>query len=289
MEPSQTPVTPQPVELPQGPITTQSPELPQALATPPPAELMQDFGFSSFLEQADPIILGVLIVLVLMSVATWYLILNKGIGSLMLRRRAVRVVRRFWAAESLTQALTELERWPATDAFTELIRQGVGADAHYRQHRPQTLGEACTHSEFVTRALRQSIEVATARLEGGLTLLASVGSTAPFVGLFGTVWGIYHALIRIGMSGQATLDQVAGPVGEALIMTAFGLAVAVPAVLAYNAFVRANRLILAQLDALAHDLHALLTTGARVECSPERGATKREAQVAVLTLPGRSL
>ena len=109
------------------------------------------------------------------------------------------VVKRFWAAESLTQALTELEHWPAADAFTELIRQGVGADAHYRQHRPQTLGEACTHSEFVIRALRQCIEMTTARVEGGLTLLASVGSTAPFVWLFGTVRGIYHALIQIGM------------------------------------------------------------------------------------------
>ena len=95
-------------------------------------------------------------------------------------------------------------------------------------------------------------------------MLASVGSTAPFVGLFGTVWGVYHALVAIGLSGQGTLEKVAGPVGEALIMTALGLAVAIPAVLAYNGFVRANRLVLAQLDAFAHDLYAVLTTGSHV-------------------------
>ena len=147
------------------------------------------------------------------------------------------------------------------------MRAGVAADAHYREHCSGTLGEVCTHSEFVTRALRNSIAAAAARLESGLTILASVGSTAPFVGLFGTVWAIYHALLRIGQSGQATIDQVAGPVGEALIMTAFGLAVAIPAVLAYNVFTRGNRVVLARLDAFAHDLHTYLTTGARIECA----------------------
>ena len=112
--------------------------------------------------------------------------------------------------------------------------------------------------------MRRVIDEETARLESGLTVLASVGSTAPFVGLFGTVWGVYHALINIGMSGQGTLDKVAGPVGEALIMTALGLAVAIPAVLAYNAFVRSNRMVLAELDAFAHDLFAFLTTGSHV-------------------------
>jgi biopolymer transport protein ExbB len=124
--------------------------------------------------------------------------------------------------------------------------------------------DAAAGTEFLTRAMRRVIDEDTARLESGLTVLASVGSTAPFVGLFGTVWGVYHALVAIGISGQGTLDKVAGPVGEALIMTALGLAVAIPAVLAYNGFVRANRLVLAQLDAFAHDLYAVLTTGAHV-------------------------
>ena len=110
--------------------------------------------------------------------------------------------------------------------------------------------------------MRRVIDEETARLESGLTVLASVGSTAPFVGLFGTVWGVYHALVNIGMSGQGTLDKVSAPVGEALIMTALGLAVAIPAVLAYNAFVRRNRIVLAKLDGFAHDLFAFLSTGA---------------------------
>ena len=115
------------------------------------------------------------------------------------------------------------------------------------------------------RILKRTIDEDTAKMESGLTILASIGSTAPFVGLLGTVWGIYHALVAIGMSGAGTLDKVAGPVGEALIMTAIGLAVAIPAVLGYNFIVRANRLTLSRLDSFAHDLFTFLTTGAKIE------------------------
>ena len=108
-------------------------------------------------------------------------------------------------------------------------------------------------------------------MQSGLAILASVGSTAPFIGLFGTVWGIYHALIAIGTSGQSTIDKVAGPIGEALIMTALGLAVAIPAVLGYNALVRGNKSILTRLNSFAHDLHAYFVTGARVSASAEAG------------------
>ncbi len=127
--------------------------------------------------------------------------------------------------------------------------------------------------------MRQGIEEEAERLERGLTLLASVGSTAPFVGLFGTVWGIYHALLAIGISGQGTLDKVAGPVGEALIMTAIGLAVAIPAVLGYNALTRRNRIVLGRLDAFGHDLLTLAVTGAPLERG-ERGWTMRMAEAA---------
>ncbi len=239
------------------------------------AASVPEFGVESFFAQADVVILSLLGILLLMSVATWYLIINKGARTWILRHRASKVVRHFWAAPSLAQAAADLESRRWRDIFAELLRQGTGSDMHYRKHQAQTLGEACTHSDFITRALRQSIDYATARLESGLTLLASVGSTAPFIGLFGTVWGIYHALVRIGITGQASLAQIAGPVGEALIMTAVGLGVAIPAVLAYNAFVRANRVLLAQLDALAHDLHAFLTTGARVD--PSIGWIETEA------------
>ncbi|MBL8541697.1 MAG: MotA/TolQ/ExbB proton channel family protein, partial [Betaproteobacteria bacterium] len=140
----------------------------------------------------------------------------------------------------------------------------IAASKHHIRHGTHNLAAEGGSSEFITRAMRRVIDEETARLESGLAVLASVGSTAPFVGLFGTVWGVYHALVTIGMSGQGTLDKVAGPVGEALIMTALGLAVAIPAVLAYNAFVRRNRLVLARLDAFAHDLFAFLTTGCHV-------------------------
>jgi biopolymer transport protein ExbB len=120
---------------------------------------------------------------------------------------------------------------------------------------------------LVTRSLRNAIDEFTARLQSGLAILASVGSTAPFIGLFGTVWGIYHALVAIGTSGQSTIDKVAGPIGEALIMTALGLAVAIPAVLGYNALVRGNKSILSKLNSFAHDLHAYFVTGARVSTS----------------------
>ncbi len=127
-----------------------------------------------------------------------------------------------------------------------------------------SLNAAIDPSELITRTLRQEINRVSARLESGLTLLASVGATAPFIGLLGTVWGIYHALIAVSAAGNVQIDKIAGPVGEALVMTALGLAVAIPSVLAYNAFTRVNRVTLAELDAFAHDLHAYLTTGARV-------------------------
>ncbi|RZJ18135.1 MAG: MotA/TolQ/ExbB proton channel family protein, partial [Haliea sp.] len=134
--------------------------------------------------------------------------------------------------------------------------------AHH--HAQPQLHDSLGVSDWVTRSLRNSIDESTARLQSGLAVLASVGSTAPFVGLFGTVWGIYHALLSISVAGQATIDKVAGPIGEALIMTALGLAVAIPAVLGYNALVRGNKSVLMKLNRFAHDLHAYFITGARV-------------------------
>jgi biopolymer transport protein ExbB len=140
------------------------------------------------------------------------------------------------------------------------------------------LAASVDRSELITRTLRQEINRTSARLEAGLTLLASIGSTAPFIGLFGTVWGIYHALLAIAASGQVQIDRIAGPVGEALVMTAAGLAVAIPAVLAYNGFTRVNRVALAELDGFAHDLLALLTTGTRVAGESPQDPLGRGAQ-----------
>jgi biopolymer transport protein ExbB len=175
-------------------------------------------------------------------------------------------VESFWHGSDLADGLNKLGS-EADNPFRQLAIEGREAAAHHRQHqsaaKPQ-LHDAMDISDWITRCLRNSIDESTSRLQSGLAILASVGSTAPFVGLFGTVWGIYHALLAIGMAGQASIDKVAGPIGEALIMTALGLAVAIPAVLGYNALVRGNKGITAKLNRFAHDLHAYYVTGARV-------------------------
>ena len=141
----------------------------------------------------------------------------------------------------------------------EQPQQGMTLSSASNVSNGSNVIDASDISDLLTRILRQELQTATARLENGLTVLASIGATAPFVGLLGTVWGIYHALSSISASGLVQIDQLAGPVGEALIMTAFGLMVAIPAVLAFNAFNRINRITLAELDGFAHDLHAHLT------------------------------
>lgn len=224
----------------------------------------QAFGLAHLWGQSDFVIRAVAAILLLMSVTSWYLILVRGLRQLR-ARRSEDALDAFWAAPSLTAGIQRLSARAPDSPFEALAKQGSAAADHLRQHHNRdTLGGTLDSEEFITRALRKSISISTSQLESGLTMLASIGSTAPFVGLFGTVWGIYHALVNISASGLATLDKVAGPVGEALIMTAFGLFVAIPAVLAYNAFTRANRVELAELDAFAHDLHAWFATGARI-------------------------
>jgi biopolymer transport protein ExbB len=162
----------------------------------------------------------------------------------------------------MDDAIALLSHADTEKVYSPLATHAV--DAVRVKANSSSLNANVDQGELVTRTLRQQINRVSQRLESGLTLLASVGSTAPFVGLFGTVWGIYHALAAVAMSGTIQIDKVAGPVGEALIMTAIGLVVAIPAVLGYNAFTRVNRLTLGELDAFAHDLHAFLTTGARI-------------------------
>lgn len=239
------------------------------------------YGVTTFLGQADAVGIFVLAILLLMSVASWYLILLKSVRNTQMRRRARDTLESFWSAPSIDAVAAQFARSEPQDPFARVAAQGVEAARHYRKSSSAGLTEAGGQAEFLTRSIRRAITRETAALEAGLTVLASVGSTAPFVGLFGTVWGIYHALIGIGMSGAATLDAVAGPVGEALIMTAAGLAVAIPAVLAYNAFTRGNRVVLAELDGFAHDLHAFLTTGAKLDSGGfERAAPKPVAGAA---------
>jgi biopolymer transport protein ExbB len=217
-----------------------------------------------FLAQSDSVGQTLFGLLLGMSMASWFFILVKAWQGRVSRRRSQRFLVQFWEAASLDDVAQSLNRYPANEPFAHLTCHAISSSRHHAVHGAHRLHEAGSATEFLTRAMRRVIDEETAKLEWGLTALASIASTAPFVGLFGTVWGVYHALIGIGKGGQGTLDQIAGPVGEALIMTGLGLAVAIPAVLAYNDCSRSNRLTLAKLDAFAHDLFAFLTTGATV-------------------------
>jgi biopolymer transport protein ExbB len=207
------------------------------------------------------------LLLLALSLASWYLILTKAIANVLAKRRAEEFLAQFWAADSLQQIRHALLQQPRDHAFAQLAHEALEAAGDSEKHGMQKLAAAGGLGEFLTRLLRNGIDQEAARVEHGLTIMASAGSAAPYIGLFGTVWGIYHALVNIGLSGQGTLDKVSGPVGEALIMTALGLAVAIPAVLAYNAFNRRNRVWLAKLDAFAHDLYAIITVGEKSNSS----------------------
>jgi len=240
----------------------------------------QSLGFAHFLAQTDALGKGVLSVLLILSVASWYLILTKAIANVIAHRRAAKFLALFWESESLKEVRAALEGRPADNAFTELTVSVLNTVDDCERQGPQKLAAAGGSGELVTRVLRNGIDQEAARVEHGLTILASAGSAAPYIGLFGTVWSIYHALVNVGLSGQGTLDKVAGPVGEALIMTALGLAVAIPAVLAYNAFNRRNRMWLAKLDAFAHDLYVLITVGSKAKSSESDNRPPRVTAVA---------
>ena len=219
-------------------------------------------GLMHFWEAGDGVTHTVAWLLLAMSVASWYFILSKAWSAWRIRRGARAALERFWSARTLDDAVDALGRDDGERVFAPMAEQARRAA---RMQGDATLAASVDRGELVTRVLRPDMTHASSRLESGLTFHASVGSTAPFIGLFGTVWGIYHALLGIASSGQVMIDRVAGPVGEALVMTAAGLVVAIPAVLAYNAFTRLNRVVLADLDGFAHDLLALVTTGSRID------------------------
>lgn len=226
---------------------------------------MEEMGIMHMWGAADFVAKFVFVVVAIMFVGTaWYTVVAS-MRNFSIRSHAHKVISTFWQTTNPQEAIRAMESMPASEPFSKIALECANAAAHHAKNEGSRLVEALNRSEFIDRALRQAVSRESAKLEDGLTWLASVGSTAPFVGLFGTVWGIYHALIGISASGQATIDKVAGPVGEALIMTALGIAVAVPAVLGYNALTRGNRVILTELDAFAHDLHGFLATGARVD------------------------
>jgi len=223
-----------------------------------------EFGLINLWTEGDAVTRFVALLLLAMSLASWVVIILKSLNLFTAQKQAGRV-EAFWHSTSVAGGLQALGD-EAANPFRALALRGQEALAHLKSGsgQPELLKELDT-SDWVTRGLQNAIDDATADLQSGLAILASVGSTSPFVGLFGTVWGIYHALMQIGMAGQATIDKVAGPIGEALIMTALGLAVAIPAVLGYNALVRGNKSIIIRMNRFAHDLHALLMTGSRVK------------------------
>jgi biopolymer transport protein ExbB len=213
------------------------------------------YGLGALWAQGDAVAKGTLLILVLMSMGSWYVIFTKFAEQAKLNKQAKAAQDSFWSASTVAQGKDTLEEG---SAFRFIAEKGLeGASKH-----TGLLG-AVDFNEWVTMSIQRAIGNVQSRMQDGLAVLATVGSTAPFVGLFGTVWGIYHALVKIGMSGQASIDKVAGPVGEALIMTAIGLAVAVPAVLGYNFLVRRNKAVMEQVNAFGSDLHAVLLGSAK--------------------------
>jgi biopolymer transport protein ExbB len=228
-------------------------------ATPAAVEKLDNpYGLEALWKQGDFVSKGTLVILVIMSLGSWYIGIVKLLEQQRLIRDAAEAREKFWKAPSAADGTRLLNE---NSAFRYLAEEGTQAADHHEG----TLQEQIDLNSWVGMSLQRSIDAIAERQQNGLAFLATVGSTAPFVGLFGTVWGIYHALTAIGIAGQASIDKVAGPVGEALIMTAIGLAVAVPAVLGYNWLVRRNKTAMASLRQFSSQLHMVLLAGGRQE------------------------
>ncbi len=227
---------------------------PSAAATK--EEVANPYGLDALWSQGDFVARGTLIIMIIMSMASWYVIFTKLFEQRKLLKSADEVTDSFWKAASMKQASGAL---PDGSAFRYIAEAGVKADEHHEG----TLVEQIDRHTWITMSVDRAVGNVQSRSQDGLAVLATVGSTAPFVGLFGTVWGIYHALTAIGIAGQASIDKVAGPVGESLIMTAFGLAVAVPAVMGYNWLIRRNKTVMEKIRAFSGDVHNVLLSAKR--------------------------
>jgi len=224
------------------------------VTAPATTQVENPYGLDALWAGGDFVSRGTLIILVIMSVSTWYVMITKLVEQTLLLSKAKAANSSFWKAKSLKEGTKGLN---PKSPFFFLASSGLEAVEHHEG----SLVEKIDLHTWVGLSIQRAVEQILSRLQGGLAVLATVGSTAPFVGLFGTVWGIYHALTAIGIAGQASIDKVAGPVGEALIMTAFGLFVAVPAVLGYNWLVRRNKLCVEQIRTFSSDLHNVLLSG----------------------------
>lgn len=237
--------------------TATTPAAPAAPAAPVAAPVVtketvdNPYGLEALWRGGDFVSKGTLIILVIMSMGSWYIIFVKLWEQYRLMAEGRQMRASFWKAASLRDGAKKLK---GASAYRFIAESGLEANEHHEG----SLTENIDLNTWVTMSVQRAVDSVQNRLQDGLAFLATVGSTAPFVGLFGTVWGIYHALTAIGIAGQASIDKVAGPVGEALIMTAIGLAVAVPAVLGYNWLVRRNKVVMESVRGFGADLHAVL-------------------------------
>ena len=226
---------------------------------------MNPYGFEAMWTHGDFVNKGTIIILSLMSMGSWYIIITKLIDQAKIMRQSKETQAKFWKANSIAAGSATLKEG---SPFRFIAETGTKAT----QHHDGALLEQIDLSTWVTMQIQRSVDKVQSRLQDGLSFLATVGSTSPFIGLFGTVWGIYNALTAIGMSGNASIDKVAGPVGEALIMTAFGLFVAVPAVLGYNWLVRRNKSAMEDVRSFSADVHSVLISGAMNTSEAARAA-----------------
>ncbi|HGW4084024.1 TPA: MotA/TolQ/ExbB proton channel family protein [Klebsiella michiganensis] len=233
------------------------PEIQAPVAPMPGAKVENPYGLKAMWEQGDMVSRGTLFILLIMSGASWYVLVTKLLEQRNLHRQSRNVQRDFWRLADEGDLDTACRDLHKSSEFRYLVRSGMVAQRQYAG----TLTQQVDLNTWLSQSIGQAIDTVNDRLQGGLSVLATVGSTAPFIGLFGTVWGIYHALTAIGISGQASIDKVAGPVGESLIMTALGLAVAVPAVLGYNWLIRRNKTALDVVRTFGGELHTVMLGG----------------------------
>lgn len=236
---------------------------PEAAAAPAAKDASNPYGLEALWNEGGWISKGTLTIMFIMSMGSWYILITKIVDQVKLSGQATDA-RKFWKAASVNAGVASLKDG---SPFRFIAESGVKATEHHEG----ALLEQIDLNSWVTMSIQRSVDKVQSRLQDGLAFLATVGSTAPFVGLFGTVWGIYNALTAIGMSGQASIDKVAGPVGEALIMTAIGLAVAVPAVLGYNFLVRRNKSAMEEVRAFGADLHSVVLSGAMSKANANSG------------------
>ena len=204
--------------------------------------------------QGDPVLIAAFLILILMSVATWTIMIIRTVKLRQAKKANARVKDLIWGAKSFDEA-ARIARENEDAPMSTMLLDAVKADDFFHRNKDTDLASGVPFSQYLLRQIHHNLSQTMRQFDGGLTALASIGSSAPFIGLFGTVWGIYHALINISDSGQVSIAAVAGPIGEALVATALGLFTAIPAVLAYNCLVRGNKTLQQDLHAFGHDLH----------------------------------